>query len=236
MQRPTRLALLLAGSLVLLGGVAAAVDRREVPIPLHDGAVLLTTTYASRFPGPGALIIPNCRGDRKQYESLAAKLSSSRTHLLSFDYPQGVDGSVGSETLTNRISLALGALLALRNVQPQAPILIAFECGAASAIEHAAKIGDARAIVLIAPQLTRLGEREKELFDKVANVPLFLAATIGNGASAEEAKRLFASNRSLRSQLLLSQGNEGDVELFAKDSGLKSKIEAWLDDVLTKPL
>lgn len=231
----TRTAFPLALFLVFVTVTAAsAVDRRDIPIPRGEGAVLETTLYTARFPGPGALLIPSCQGRRNQYDSLGAKLSSSRTHVISFDYRAGVEGTVGSPALMADLSAALETLLAQRNLERTAPMVLGFGCGAASAIELAAARGDVRALILISPDLARLGDGASELFAKIANVPIFLANAEHRGTSAAEAKRLFEANTAPLTQWLLSKGDDDESQLFTKDSGLKSKIEAWIDDVLKK--
>src|SRR5687767_15686238 len=66
--------------------ISAQVQARHVDIRTPDGTILKASYFSAGKPGPGVLLLHQCRLDRHAWDRLAADLASAGMHVLAFDY------------------------------------------------------------------------------------------------------------------------------------------------------
>jgi dienelactone hydrolase len=248
------LILLLAAALLTSSplNVSAQVRARDVGIKTTDGTILQASYFSPGKPGPGILLLHQCRLDRHAWDDLAADLSSGGMHVLAFDY-RGYGETTGElpppprplphDTNTKFSSTISGSWIGHKDVELAYKYLSALEgvdktrmaaggasCGAAFAADLSIHHPEMRALVLMSGQISDAAAAH---IAATSWLPVFGAAAMGDMPIAYEGlQAAIATSKNSKSMMKMYPGIRHGVEMFRDHPRLPRAITSWLENVL----
>ncbi len=232
--------------------VSAQVQARHVDIRTPDGTILKASYFSPGKPGPGVLLLHQCRLDRHAWDRLAADLTRSGMHVLAFDYrgygettgklpppppslPQGTNTKFsstisGSWTGHKDVELAYGYLIALEGVDKRRMAAGGASCGAAFAADLSIHHPELRALFLMSGQISGAAAAH---IAATSWLPVFGAAASADMPIAYEGlEAAIATSKNPKSVMKMYPGNKHGVEMFRDHPELPAVITRWLENVL----
>jgi dienelactone hydrolase len=250
--------LILIGCLAFPAAPVAA-QTRNVDLTAADGVVLKASYSSPGKPGPGILLFHQCsaNGSRRLWDSLANDLVAAGFHVMTFDYrgfgetggsvplpppPRPLPGRAGGRDTAPVISgasgfppgdgnAALAYLLAQKDVDAARLAVGGSSCGAADAVDMAARRRDIRAVFLLSG-LPSLGGRAY----MAATPPLAVFGIYAEGdLGAASMRSAIAVSKHPQSTLKMFPGSGHGVELLQQHPDLRAAMVKWLHDQLSQP-
>src|SRR5262245_61626825 len=250
--------LILVSCLALSGGSVMA-QTRNIELTAADGAVLKASYSSPGKPGPGILLFHQCsfNGSRRLWDGLTKDLVAAGFHVMTFDN-RGFGETGGSVPLpppprplgaggTGRVpaaeisgasgfppgdgDAALAYMVAQKDVDPTRLAVGGSSCGAADAVDLAARRRDIRAVFLLFG-LPSLGGKAY-----LAATPLLPAFGIyaEEDLGAPSMRSAIGVSKHPQSTLKMFPGSGHGVELFQQHPDLQAATVKWLQDQVRKP-
>jgi dienelactone hydrolase len=230
--------------LALLVAATSAAQQISSPrvVSLHtpDGTVLKGTYFASRKPGPGALLLHQCNQQRKLWDVLGERLALSGINVLTFDYRGfGESGGILHDKLTpeeenkiqtevwpSDIELAFQYLLAQPGVAGGRIGVGGASCGVYNAIKLARRHPEVKSLVLLAGPTDREG---RQFLQSSKNMPIFTSAADDDafGPQALMMQWFFSLSPSSTSRFAHYASGGHGAEMFAIQNELPGIIADW---------
>jgi len=227
----------------LLSG-ASLPSPRTVNLTAHDGVLLKATYFAAAKPGPAVLLLHQCDGQRKQWDTLAKQLTKSGINVLAVDY-RGFGESQGDryDAMTpaarqavvrdlwpSDVDLAYSYLVWQPGVQRDKIAAGGASCGVNNAIQLARRHSEVKALMLLSGPT----DRDGRLFLRSSNLPLFAAAADDDKYrdSVETTEWLAGvSNNKATRFAHYANGHHG-AEMFDAHPEMAGVVANWLIAVL----
>jgi dienelactone hydrolase len=218
---------------------------RVVDINTADGVKLKGTYFAAAKPGPAVLLLHQCDGQRKLWDSLGVSLSDAGINALSVDYRgYGESGGTPHEQLPPAdlgkmiatvfpvdIDSALAFLMKQPGVSATHLGLAGASCGVTFGVQLAERHDNLKALALLAGRTDRAG---RNFIETHGSIPVFTAAA-GDDKYADFVLimrwlRALSSNPSSR-VAQYPTGGHGAL-MFTSHQELPDTIAAWFSAVL----
>jgi dienelactone hydrolase len=220
----------------LLCTVPAFAEKKDVTVKADDGFSLKGSYYAAGRTGPGILMLHQCNGDRRLYDSLANLLSTAGYNVLAFDF-RGFGDSRGGpftdfasqrakivELMPADVDAAFKFLVAQENVNGSRLAVVGGSCGASQAIQAGRRHGEIRAMVLLSGGTDAAGET----YIKTSKIAVLGAASEEDTDAAESIRKVVGASANPDSKLTMLKGAGHAASMFAKEPDLETDIVIWL--------
>jgi dienelactone hydrolase len=247
-------------SCLALPAAPVAAQTRTVDLIAADGVMLKASYSSPGKPGPGILLFHQCsaNGSRRLWDGFATDLVAAGFHVMTFDNrgfgetgrslplpppPRPLrGGGAGREAAAPVISgasgfppgdedAALAYLLAQKDVDPTRLAVGGSSCGAADAVDLAARRRDIRAVLLLSG-LPSLGG--KAYLAATPLLPVF-GIYAEQDLGAESMRSTIGVSKHPQSTLKMFPGSGHGVELFQQHPDLQLATVKWLQDQVSKP-
>jgi dienelactone hydrolase len=234
--------------------LSAQVQARDVGIRTPDGTTLKASYFSPGKPGPGVLLLHQCRRDRHAWDDFAADLTTRGMHVLAFDY-RGYGETAGKlppapqslphDTHTKFSSTISGSWIGHKDVELAYVYLSSLEgvdkrrmaaggasCGAGFAADLSLRHPEMRALFLMSGQISGAAAAHIAV---TSWLPVFGAAARGDMPIAYEGlQAAIATSKNPKSMMKMYAGVRHGVEMFRDHPALPAVITSWLENVLGK--
>lgn len=207
--------------------------------------------FADYYPGDkrsgGAIVLHDCKKDRRSYGAVAKSLAQQGIHTLLVDL-RGYGDSLSSiysreeakRKATDIVSyqsemalitanwtddlLATYQFLSKKIDNNKGIALVASGCSGAYAIALADKI-QLNSMVMITPKMTY---SDKERYKNLIDIPIYFITSSDHQDSYQTAQELFSWNGAKRSKIQVFKGDSHDNQLITRQEYLVNDIALWV--------
>jgi dienelactone hydrolase len=247
-------------SCVALPAASVVAQTRNVDLTAADGVVLKASYASPGKRGPGILLFHQCsqNGSRRLWDGLVKDLVAAGFHVMTFDNrgfgetggsvplpppprplgARGVAGGVVAAEISGASGFpsgdgdaAFAYLLAQKDVDPARLVAGGSSCGAADALDLAARGRDIKAVFMLSG-LPSLGGRA--YLAATPRLPVFGIYAEGD-FGAESMRSTIGVSKHPQSTLKMFPGSGHGVELFQQHPDLQAATVKWLLDQVSKP-
>ena len=211
---------------------------RTVDLTSPDGIALKASYFPAARPGPGLLLLHACNRDRSSWNGLATAAAARGFHVLALDF-RGYGQSGGTKSDDPRqqqwiaerewpadIDAAYGWLTSQAGVDKTRIGAAGASCGVDQAVQLARRHAEVRTVVLLSGGLTANG---REFIRDSAWLPIFGAASHGDGGAVEAMRWGMGWSRNTANEFAVYQAAGHGAEMFAKEKDLQPKVLAWFE-------
>jgi dienelactone hydrolase len=236
---------------VLLLAFAMTASAKDPPAPrtvdlkAPDGITLKATYYAAGKPGPGVLLLHQCNQQRKNWNDLAGRLTTSGINVLTLDFRGfGESGGTPVDKLTpqerNQITIekwpgdvdvAFQYLASQKDVTGSVIGAGGASCGVNQSIQLARRHPEVKSLVLLSGNTDKDG---RVFLKKSSALPLFLSAADDDGAVVELMQWLYSVSANPGNKFAHYTAGGHGTELFAAHKELLDMIVDWFVTTLVK--
>jgi dienelactone hydrolase len=211
---------------------------RTIDLKSPDGTALKASYFSPGRPGPGVLLLHACNRDRSSWTNLATALSARGFHVLAVDY-RGYGQSGGTKSddpqqqrwIADRewpadIDTAYAWLTSQPGVDRTRTGAAGASCGVDQAVQLARRHSEVRTVVLLSGGLEA---KSREFLRDAAWMPIFGAASQGDGGAVETMRWAMGWSRNPTNTFLEYQAAGHGTDMFAVEKELQPRILAWLE-------
>lgn len=240
---------LFSPSLIFLAAITCAAQSapapRVVDLTAPDGTNLKATYFAAAKPGPGVILFHQCNQQRKNWDELAARLTSAGINVLTIDYRGfGESGGPRFDKLTppeaqqmvreqwpGDMDKAFEYLVSQPDVKRDIIGAGGASCGVNQSIQLARRHPEVKSLVLLSGNTDRAG---REFIKSSAKLPLFGSAADDDAGAVELMEWVLglSGNPGTRFEHYASGGH--GTEMFAPHNELPGMIVDWYTTTLIK--
>jgi dienelactone hydrolase len=241
----------LAMSCALLAAICVAAPRsarsqtasappaaRAIDLKSPDGTALKASYFPSGRPGPGMLLFHACNRDRSSWNDLATAAAARGFHVVALDY-RGYGESRGTRSddpqqqqwIADRewpgdIDAAYAWLTSQPGVDKTRIGAAGASCGVNQAVQLARRHPEVRTVVLLSGGLAT---NTRDFVRDAAWLPIFGAASHGDGGAVETLKWAMGWSRNPANEFMEYQAAGHGADMFAAEKDLLPKVLAWFE-------
>jgi len=211
---------------------------RTIDLTSPDGIPLKASYFSPGRPGPGLLLLHACNRDRTSWNSLAALAAERGFHVLALDY-RGYGQSGGTKSddpqqqrwIADRewpadIDAAYAWLTSQHGVDTTRMGAAGASCGVNQSVKLATRHPEVTTVVLLSGAID---ERGREFIRDSAWMPIFGAASHGDGGAVETLRWAMGWSRNPSNTFVEYQAAGHGTDMFAVEKALQPQVLAWLD-------
>jgi dienelactone hydrolase len=211
---------------------------RTIDLKSPDGIALKASYVPAGRPGPGLLLLHACNRDRSSWNDLATAAAARGFHVLALDY-RGYGQSGGTKSddpqqqrwIADRewpgdIDAAYAWLTSQPGVDKARVGAAGASCGVDQAVQLARRHSEVRTVVLLSGGL---GAKSRDFLRESAWMPIFGAASQGDGGAVEALKWAMGWSRNPTNTFLEYQAAGHGTDMFAVEKELEPRILTWLE-------
>ena len=231
-------AICVAAPLSARSQTAAPPAPQTIDLKSPDGIALKASYFSPGRPGPGILLFHACNRDRSSWNDLATAAAARGFHVIALDY-RGYGESRGTRSddpqqqlwISERewpgdIDAAYAWLTSQPGVDKTRIGAAGASCGVNQAVQLARRHPEVRTVVLLSGGLTANG---REFIRDSAGLPIFGAASHGDGGAVETMRWAMGWSRSPANEFVEYQAAGHGADMFAVEQDLQPKVLGWLE-------
>jgi dienelactone hydrolase len=216
----------------------AASAARAIDLKSPDGTALKASYFSPGRPGPGLLLFHACNRDRSSWNDLATAATARGFHVIALD-TRGYGESRGTRSddpqqqqwIAERewpgdADAAYAWLTSQPGVDTARIGAAGASCGVEQAVQLARRHPEVRTVVLLSGGLTAKG---REFVRDSAWLPIFGAASQGDGGAVETKRWAMGWSRNPTNELVEYQAAGHGADMFAAEKDLQPKVLAWFE-------
>jgi len=219
----------------------------QIKAKKDDDFLLFADYYLGGKRSGGAIVLHDCKSDRRAYRSVAKDLAQQGLHTLLVDlrgYGDSISAVYSREEAQKKSSdivsfqnemtlitanwaddlLAMYQFLAKKIDKSKGIAVVASGCSSAYAVSLAERI-QLNAMVMITPQMTY---GEKERYKNLVDIPSYFITSSHHQNSYEIAQELFSWNGAKQSKMQIFKGDRYDSQLISRQKYLDHDISLWV--------
>lgn len=211
---------------------------RTIDLKSPDGIALKASYFSPGRPGPGILLLHACNRDRSSWNDLATAAAARGFHVLALDFRgYGQSGGTRSDDpqqqqwIADRewpgdIDAAYVWLTSQQGVDKTRIGAAGASCGVNPSLQLARRHPEVRTVVLLSGGIAENG---RELLRDSAWMPIFGAASHGDGGVVETMRWAMGWSRNPSNKFVEYQAAGHGTDMFAVEKELQPQILAWLE-------
>lgn len=216
----------------------ASPGTRAIDLKSPDGVALKASYFPAAGAGPGLLLFHACNRDRSSWNDLATAAAARGFHVIALDY-RGYGESRGTRSndpqqqqwIAERewpgdIDAAYAWLTSQPGVDKTRIGAAGASCGVNQAVQLARRHPEVRTVVLLSGGLTA---NSREFIRDSAGLPIFGAASQGDGGAVETMRWTMGWSRSPTNEFVEYQAAGHGADMFAVEKDLQPKVLAWFE-------
>jgi dienelactone hydrolase len=211
---------------------------RTIDLTSPDGTALKASYFAPGRPGPGVLLLHACNRDRSSWNGLATALAARGFHVLALDFRgYGLSGGtkaddpqqqrwIADREWTGDVDAAYAWLTSQPGVDKTRTGAAGASCGVDQAVGLARRHAEVRTVVLLSGAV---GVKSREYLRDTARLPVFGAASQGDGGAVETLRWGMGWSRNPANTFVEYQAAGHGTDMFAAEKELAPRVLAWLE-------